>query len=209
MEFVARNTLIPVPKIYCAFKRKGWTYIVMEKVKGETMALNWQSRSAESKADILRQLKELIESMRHLVPSSSAVANVDGGRLLPGQSLDFGPFNNVDAFHQYLRGGFDAVSERFPPDVNDLIHFHDREWPMPVFTHGDLSSLNIMVEDDKITGIIDWETAGWYLPYWEYTAACQVNFRNTFWRDEIDKFLVPWPAELKQEEVRRRYFGDV
>lgn len=36
-----------------------------------------------------------------------------------------------------------------------------------VFTHGDLSSLNILARVDDIVGIIDWETAGWYPSYWE------------------------------------------
>jgi len=34
-----------------------------------------------------------------------------------------------------------------------------------VFTHGDLSSLNVLVRGDQIVGIIDWETAGWYPSY--------------------------------------------
>src|SRR4051812_18927791 len=35
MQFIAEHTSIPVPKIYCAFTRKGWTYIAMEQIKGE------------------------------------------------------------------------------------------------------------------------------------------------------------------------------
>ena len=35
MQFLAQKTSIPVPKIYCAFTRKGWTYIVMEQIHGE------------------------------------------------------------------------------------------------------------------------------------------------------------------------------
>lgn len=213
MDFIARNTSISVPKVHCAFKRKGWTYIVMERVKGQSIAHGWTSRSAESKAKILQQLKEMVDSMRRIPPPSAAVANVDGGRLwdcrLPGNSLDFGPFDNINAFHQHLRSGLNTMSEGFPPTVNELIRLHDREWSAPVLTHGDLSSLNIMAEGDTITGIIDWETAGWYPCYWEYTTACQVNIRNSFWREEVDKFLEPWPNELKMEELRQAHFGDV
>jgi thiamine kinase-like enzyme len=76
------------------------------------------------------------------------------------------------------------------PDIQDLIIQHQRSWPLK-FTHGDLSSLNILARGDKIIGIIDWETAGWYPSYWEYTTACYVNRQNYFWREEIDKFLDP------------------
>lgn len=213
MDFIAHNTSIPVPKVYCAFKRKDWTYIVMERVKGECIAHGWTSRSAESRSKILGQLKEMVDSMRRIPAHSTAIANVDGGRLwdcrLPGKSLDFGPFENIDAFHQYLRGGLNAVSEGLPPTVNELIQLHDREWQSPVFTHGDLSSLNIMAKGDTITGIVDWETAGWYPYYWEYTTACQVSFRNLFWSEEICRFLDDWPHELAMERLRQAHFGDV
>jgi hypothetical protein len=60
-----------------------------------------------------------------------------------------------------------------------------------------------------IVGIIDWETAGWYPSYWEYTSAHQVNPQNSFWADEIDNFLQPMPDELKMEQTRQKYFGDI
>jgi Phosphotransferase enzyme family len=213
IEFVAQNTSIPVPKIYCAFKHKRCTYILMERVKGESLGCGWVLRSPESKAKILKQLTGMVESMRRLRPLSPAVANIDGGRLwdcrLPGKSLDFGPFENVDAFHSYLRGGIREKSDNLPPDVNELMELHDREGSSPVLTHGDLNSFNIMAEGDRITAIVDWETAGWYPYYWEYTTACYINFLNPFWREEVDKFLVPWPEELRMEELRRIHLGDV
>lgn len=50
------------------------------------------------------------------------------------------------------------------PEVQELIRLQNKSWPF-VFTHSDLSSLNILVRGDNIVGIIDWETAGWYLSY--------------------------------------------
>ena len=73
--------------------------------------------------------------------------------------------------------------------------------------HGDLSSFNIIADDDKVTGIIDWETAGWMPEYWEYTSAWHVNPMNPFWRDEVAKFLTPVEYELDMEKIRRRWFG--
>jgi hypothetical protein len=40
--------------------------------------------------------------------------------------------------------------------------------------------MDVLVRDDGIVGIIDWETAGLLPSYWEYTTAYQVNPRNTF-----------------------------
>ena len=119
-----------------------------------------------------------------------------------------GPFKSVHDFHLHLRGGFETLPIHFP-DVGELIALQDRDWPPPVFTHGDLSSLNILARGDKIVGIIDWETAGWYPSYWEYTTAWQANPMNYFWREEVDKFLDPMPKELEMEKIRLKYFGDV
>jgi len=40
-----------------------------------------------------------------------------------------------------------------------------------VFTHADLAPRNIIIDQStfEVTGILDWECAGWYPAYWEYT----------------------------------------
>jgi thiamine kinase-like enzyme len=95
------------------------------------------------------------------------------------------------------------------PEISELISQQDKLQSAPVFTHGDLSSLNVLASGDEIVGIIDWETAGWYPSYWEYTTAWNVNPQNQFWRDEVDRFLQPMHEELEMEKTRLKYFGDV
>ena len=212
MRFISQNTSIPVPKVFCAFTHKGCSYIVMERIKGDMIGIGWVNRSEESKIKLLTQLKNMVHEMRELRPPEGiGVSSVIGGPMfdcrLPGASLRFGPFSSVQSFHRHLRGGIE-----FDPgldcEIKELIRQHDRDWPI-VFTHGDLSSLNILVHGDDIVGIIDWETAGWYPSYWEYTTACQVNPQNSFWINEIDKFLTPLPEELRMEKTRQKYFGDI
>lgn len=54
------------------------------------------------------------------------------------------------------------------------------------FTHADLNSRNILVDEVvqqdgslgwRVTGIVDWEMAGYYPEYWEYTKALYERFR--------------------------------
>ncbi|KGO64628.1 Aminoglycoside phosphotransferase [Penicillium italicum] len=212
MRFISQNTSLPVPKILCAFTHGDCSYIVMERIKGDMIGIGWVNRSKESKIKLLAQLKNMVQEIRELRPPEGiGVSSVSRGPLydcrLPGTSLRFGPFSSIKSFHQYLRDGID-----FDPgldcEIQDLIKQHDGGWPI-VFTHGDLSSLNILVRGDDIVGIIDWETAGWYPSYWEYTTACQVNPQNSFWINEIDKFLTPMLEELKMEQTRQKYFGDI
>ncbi|GES66235.1 kinase-like protein [Aspergillus terreus] len=212
MRFVSQHTSVPVPKVYCAFTRSGQTYIVMERIKGDMIGRNWVERSEQSKGRLLSQLAQKVREMRDLPPPEGmGVASVDGGSLydcrIPGPSLRFGPFDTVQDFHRHLRMGME-FDVRLDREVQELIKQQSQSWPL-VFTHGDLSSLNILVRGNDIAGIVDWETAGWYPSYWEYTTAHQVNPQNSFWANEIDKFLQPMPEELAMERIRQKHFGDV
>ncbi|KAL1866866.1 hypothetical protein Daus18300_006569 [Diaporthe australafricana] len=218
MLFVARHTTsVPVPRVYSAFERDGRAYIVMERIDGENLADGWNGRPGESKARILEQLKAIVEELRAIKPPpgvGAGVANVDGGPIfdhrLPCRSL-WGPFPTIRDFHQELRGGIavaDIQDDASSPGVKRMAEFHEKASQGPVFTHGDLSSLNILVRGDRVVGIVDWETAGWYPPYWEYTSAKHPNPQNRWWQDEVDRFITPVPEALEVEAIRRRFFGD-
>ncbi|POR35772.1 kinase-like domain-containing protein [Tolypocladium paradoxum] len=213
MRFLSHHTSIPVPKIHCAFIYRGRSYTVMEKIAGERAGQAWAQRSEESREKIVGQLRSIIRQLRAVSPPAGAgVANILGGPIydarLPGESLR-GPFSTVDNFHKSLRNGITLEGHHgVPGDLQELATFHKQASSRSVLTHGDLSSLNILVRGDEVVGIIDWETAGWLPLYWEYTCAWNVNPQNEFWRHEVDKFLTPMQHELRMEGIRRKYFGD-
>lgn len=215
MRFVSKHTNIPVPKVHCAFDEKGQTYILMERIEGDTLARAWSQRSDESRTRILHQLKAMVEELRGIAaPPGVGVSNIDGGPIfdhrLPRKS-SWGPFATIQDFHRELRSGIhagDIQDDASSPGVKGMASFHEQAWQSPVFTHGDLSALNILVRGDEVVGIVDWETAGWYPPYWEYTSAKHTNPQNLWWQDEVDKFVAPMPEALEMETIRRRFFGD-
>lgn len=208
--YIAKHTKIPVPKIYLAFTHKEYTYILMQRIHGEPLVKGWLQRPQASRMKILASLKKQVDEMRTLHSHSAKIGSVIGSSLydprLPSAGR-FGPFEGVKEFHDFLRDDIQA-HDGHNDDVKELIWLHDQHWDAPTFTHGDLSSFNVLVRGDEVVGIIDWETAGWYPSYWEYTTACQVNPRNDFWRDEIDNFLEARPKALLMEQLRQRYFGD-
>lgn len=211
MQFIANHTKIPVPKVYCAFSRKGRTFIVMERLNGDYVGNGWFSRSKESREVILQQIKSMVTEIRSIIPAAdTSVTSVIGGslfdlRLPETPGARFGPFKTISDFHRYIRRGVETHQEE---EVRELIEMHEESWPIR-FTHADLSSLNVLVRGDTVVGIVDWATAGWYPSYWEYTSASNVNPQNEFWRDEVDKFLEPMPKELAMDLVRLKYFGDI
>lgn len=210
LRFVARHTSIPVPKVYCAFIHKGRTYTVMSKINGKMACDGWKSRTEQSRQKILSQLREMVVELRSVSPpDGTGIGSVDNGPFydcrLPSKFL-WGPFTTTHDFHQALANDLDIDGHwtNLPDEIPELFQFYRESGTQLVLTHGDL----IMVEGDEVTGIIDWETAGWFPSYWEYACAKNANPQNAFWADEVDGFLEPMPYELKMEGIRRRYFGD-
>ncbi|CAJ2508393.1 Uu.00g134190.m01.CDS01 [Anthostomella pinea] len=215
MQFVAKHTSIPVPKVYCAFIHKGATYTVMSRIDGHMVSGGWHGRSDESKREIHLQLQLMIEELRNISPPEGmGVANVNGGPFcdprLPSKMF-WGPFASVREFHQALIEPVKIDKHPtdlpdLPDDIPELLDFYRQHHEKVVFTHGDLSSLNIVVRGDKVTGIIDWETSGWFPSYWEHSCAWHVNPYNVFWQDEVGKFLPHMPYELRMDKIRLKYF---
>lgn len=80
MRFVADNTSLPVPKVFCSFLHKNRAYIVMERIQGEAIPTAWKNLFGESREEIFSQLKALFQELRALKPTdgTSVVNCVDG-----------------------------------------------------------------------------------------------------------------------------------
>ncbi|KAH6678602.1 kinase-like domain-containing protein, partial [Halenospora varia] len=179
LRYIAENTTIPVPKVYSSFRERGITYIVMEWEKGEEIGKNWETR-AENIFDHLRNLP-------HSQPGFIAAAGLQPA-WDPTTFKDhygLGPFANDNDFNASLRYGLRIAF--------DMIHMQDQEKHKVYFTHGDVSSSNILVRDGKVVGLVDWEMAGWFQEYWEYTTSMNVNRFDEFWKEEIPQFLQAYP----------------
>ena len=50
-----------------------------------------------------------------------------------------------------------------------------------VFTHGDIKPHNVLVTEGQITGFLDWESAGWYPDYWDFTTALRIGMEDFWW----------------------------
>jgi serine/threonine protein kinase len=220
MKFVAEHTSIPVSKVYCSFVYKDRAFILMERIRGDAIPNAWGKLPEAARQKVYSQLEEMIHELRALEPSpETGVQNCLGGELFDSRITrcpTFGPFKTIQDFHFSLRDGLTPtagakhnIEEGEWQDIEKMVAMQDSSWPPPVFTHGDLNPANIIVRGDKVVGIIDWEFAGWYPHYWEYTSAWYGNVTRTDWRDAIDRFLEPFPAELVMEGTRNRWWGEI
>lgn len=219
MKYIAERTSIPVPKVYCSFLHRNRAYIVMERIQGECLASAWKRLSDESRGKIFSQLEDMIQELRALEPPpSTGVGSCVGSSLydsrLPHGTPRFGPFTTIQEFHRWLRGNLEAtqisdgVANQDAKDLQSMITKQEGQWPPPVFTHCDLNPTNILISKDKIVGIIDWESSGWYPHYWEFTTAWFGNRTSLEWQGILNSLLHAYPEELEMERIRNKWWGE-
>lgn len=221
MQFIASNTSIPVPRVYCSFVHRNQAFIVMERIDGEPLPKAWGKLSDDDRLGVYSQLRGMIQELRSLTPPPGMVGvqSCVGGSLYDSRIAHaksrFGPFATIQEFHRWLREGLnpaDHPEREADEDWLKVTHMAAKQegpWPRPVFTHGDLNPFNIMIRGKQVVAIIDWEFSGWYPHYWEYTSAWYGSILRTAWQGDLEKFLEPHPEELEMEITRQQWWGEI
>lgn len=209
LQYLSKHTSLPVPRVITAFESSsGRKYILMSRVPGVPLSRIFHSLTTEQQRNILHQLQNYINELRTLPPPKPQfVGAVDFGPLHDERVHDgpFGPFETVAEFHKALRGDLEENSghaelDRMIEEVNS------RDYSCRL-THGDLAFRNIITRDGQITGIVDWETAGWYPDYWEYASIFYSFFDAEDLKLRVEEFLCPYPEKRKTEQKRRQLFN--
>ncbi|KKY28831.1 putative phosphotransferase enzyme family protein [Phaeomoniella chlamydospora] len=217
MMFVEQLATVPVPRVYALFRHPDnkKAYIIMERVAGKHLETEWPLLSRSDKEAISIKLRSNLDELRQL-QSPGGYCSLGQRPLLDGV---FWTDGTVDT----IAGPFKTESELNEAMIQKYIfnnlplekaHFYRRAFPFifrchpPVFTHGDLQRKNIMVQkvpisndgdevsfDYKVT-FLDWEVAGWYPSYWEYSRALFACGRwNDDWSFWVEKILEPFLNE--------------
>ncbi|KAH8110076.1 kinase-like domain-containing protein [Phellopilus nigrolimitatus] len=201
MQLVYDRTSVPVPRVRSylseTVKNQHCGYIVMEKVSGTPLAKVISELSDETCDYITKQL---------------------AAYLLELQKLDTGEWGNVGRKNHFHRGYFvlkpgacrvNTIKDFLDYFINQgawrsndtrlegCLKAIDQSRPS-MFSHGDLNPENIMINatSGKITGIIDWELAGWYPYFWNFWIARRWGFRaaegpKEKWRRIYSKLMGP------------------
>ncbi|KAG6102826.1 hypothetical protein E4U30_000013 [Claviceps sp. LM220 group G6] len=172
----------------------------MAYIKYPTLGYVWHSLSTSQKNSIYIDLVQHTSSLRELLPPiegvvSSAFQNPAYDSRIGSSYL--GPLNHED-FHSVVRGQMPLgrTAELVGQEAVGLHTNHYRT----CFTHGNLTPRNIMVKNGHVVAIIDWESAGWFPEYWEYTKAHYTALGNG---DEelIQLALTNYFLELEAEKI--------
>ncbi|KFY34640.1 hypothetical protein V494_06590 [Pseudogymnoascus sp. VKM F-4513 (FW-928)] len=176
----------------------------MTRLPGEELGQIYESLSDAAKATVLAELKTYLAVIRGWKSpwGDARICSITGGPIrsirVPNHLV--GPCETSDEFHDYLlapaRNSFPS-EEIFQESLRRARRLRILERPGVKFTHGDLKHHNILVDEDgRVTGFLDWEAAGWYPDFWEYTTAMRYLPPGDWWYE----FLLELGADGYREK---------
>jgi hypothetical protein len=173
---------LPVPSIHgLRYKFENgipfYGELEMDFMPGRTLKSVWAELDEKTKDRICQDIWDLVALIRARIPRPEDLApglyrTVDGSPSrdpLLGDNNDVTPTELDDdmlrdrIYTRYVANN--GLSYRDGKDVLDLLPRSNES----VFTHGDLAPRNLIVDENcRITGVLDWESSGWFPDYWEY-----------------------------------------
>ncbi|KAK2849614.1 hypothetical protein FQN49_005580 [Arthroderma sp. PD_2] len=201
MRFIRENTSVPVPEVYDAYIDESMSrgIIVMEYIPGDVLRDVWDTLDPVKKEKIISQLRSFMEQIRAI--KGSFIGSIDGSpcedQIFCVKLGDFGPYKTEKDFHSDI-----IRAMKLEEDNTWVAHIAKMIEALPehgefVLTHSDFSPRNIIVRDDQIVAILDWEMTGFYPAYWEYIKAMYHPDWQSGWIKDgaLEKILKPYYLE--------------
>ncbi|KAJ7507232.1 kinase-like protein [Mycena galericulata] len=216
-QFVADSTSIRVPKIHAVVHddADNMTYIVQEKLLGSSLLSHLPSLDTDARAVITEELKHILLELSTLDTRGpmglfERPSLYDTGRF--SRFIEYYERPNITTtkeFVDWLPGLLEAFPHGHAKATDNLASF-DYTRPQ-ISSHGDFVPQNILVQDGHVSGIIDWEYAGWYPYFWnDCIARWWVIYQfpkldDGRWEEMLTKIMTPFPTEAKAFIVLHSY----
>lgn len=206
LRLVERYTTVPAPRGIDLLQHSNRSFLLMTAVPGKVIGPRLATMTDEQVDAVASSLREYTAQLRRIPmqPRSEGfqICNAAGGGILdwriPDSSRKELRCRDEAEFNAQLIEGL------FLPEklLNRISKSHGIKHEI-VFTHGDLHMKNILVDDaGKVSGIVDWECAGWYPEYWEYTKAhFTVRVTIRWLADVIQQVFPNYYEELQVENL--------
>lgn len=209
MKYVRSRTSVPIPAVLDVHldedaDEAGW--FIMECLSGRELGDAWTTMGVRAREQTMLQLKSYLEQLHRLQPPAPGwIGSCSGGPAYDHRLNNMstcGPFASVGEFHDFLvapvnqcpRPECVAKYRRLLPDTHGIR-----------FAHADLSWENILVDPEtgNITGIIDWEMAGFWPEWWEFRKALFGARSQPWWlsllRKVMQEHLTETEADMELE----------
>lgn len=172
MRYIAEKTTIPIPHVQeIQIHDSDVKSILMNYIEGRTLQNAWSSMIPSQKMSVAQELHGYIKQLRGLKHEHRGHFSYKDMYTRYPICLDEHLFSRLTTSNPECLRNYTAPKQ--PEDST-------------VFTHGDLASRNILVDDHgHVTAVLDWELAGWH-PEW-----CETVRAYTFCSD-----IPGWTAYL-------------
>lgn len=165
LRLVEQFTSIPSPLWFDEFQGT-LTVLVMTAMSGQPLDTVFHRLSYKEREQLSKDLKSALSQLRCIPNKTShAFSNSCGDPMIDHRfpSGNRGPFHLISDFNAML------VHRSVLQETKDNISsVHARQY-RSVFTHADLHPSNILIDRGRLSGIVDWECAGFFPEYWEFT----------------------------------------
>ncbi|TVY46552.1 hypothetical protein LOCC1_G005753 [Lachnellula occidentalis] len=162
LQLVENLTNIPAPRLVDFVDDNDYTYLVMTRLPGRPLMQELYTMSYPERTAFANDIRAFIQQLKNIPNTNkSAICDANGGPVfdyrLPGRRG--GPFQSEAEFNDFV-----ITQERFREPCHSRHH-------SICFTHADLNPNNILIEEGRLSAIVDFGCAGYYPEYWEYTKA--------------------------------------
>jgi len=205
LRLVEKFTQIPAPRGVDTVQYSNSSFLLMTGLPGQGIGIMLPTMTDKQLDTVAHDLEEYIAQLRQIpnrTGSEFQICNPLGDGILDwrigdSQRKDL-KFRNETEFNQFLtydlpldENAWKQISKSY--SIKHAI----------VFTHADLNLRNILVDENgRISGIVDWECAGWYPEYWEFTKMhFTVRFTTRWLADVVNQIFQNYHDELQVEDM--------
>ena len=203
MELVERYTQIPAPRTIDLISTPKYSFLLMTRAPGTPLGPALHRMTNAEIIQLVEDLRRCLWQMR-CIPNpygpQSTICSAHGEgcfdyRMNNSTYKDNLKFESEAKFNEYLLSEVPESEHEKAAPVLSIPH-------QICFAHGDLNMRNILVDRGRLSGIVDWENAGWLPEYWDYT---KIHYTNKWMRRFLDDVVGNVFPDYKKELENERF----
>ncbi|OJD13260.1 hypothetical protein AJ78_06267 [Emergomyces pasteurianus Ep9510] len=166
-------------------------YVLMTQIDGYPLNKVMYRMTYEEREQVAKDLIKWIHEFRQIPNKSNyLIAGASGGSICDHmyEGRTPGPFNSTAEFADDITQFVFNLEQH--KSQQPIAMLYEKTYDV-CFTHSDLHMTNIMVQNGRLFGLIDWENAGFKPEYWEFVRA-----------------LWPYGGDKRSTAIYRNAFGD-
>ncbi|ODA79942.1 hypothetical protein RJ55_05539 [Drechmeria coniospora] len=109
--------------------------------------------------------------MRSVAPPPHLIGACDGTEIRDTRlhcTYSSPPCRDEKTFNEFL---LSSLFDQIPPPLREAFSRGMRTNHRICLSHGDLALRNILLQEGRIVGLVDWEDGGWYPEYWSMSSS--------------------------------------